>query len=450
MNWSVNKIIAVGTAVLLAIGLTVFIVWRVTLAGQVNGQLAAIHTAGLPVNQKEADAYYPAVPDAENAAIKMAEAYEALTNYDDERFRQFAVIKFPPLTNSYSPEELDLISGYVVMNSNALAMVQEAVQLPRCRYPVDLTLGAQALVLHLPEIKKLTQLAYFDACLNPGHAAEDIDTMVGVARTLDAEPIIISKLVRVSIVAMAVDACELRLNREGLSDQELVRLGRRFDGLDMTNQMVNGFIGERAMMARYFRMSWKDIKRFSQNADDDSSGNSPMPSSDSQPGFIKATGVFERDLNFYLYAMQTNIMLAEKFPKNVMQISNAQDYIETTARKNYYIFSMMLLPALGSAVMREAVEVAQVRMAETSLAVERYRLANGRLPESLEKLVPAYLPAVPQDPCDGKLLRFRLLEKGYLIYSVGKDGMDNGGVARPRDAKSSDKTPYDVTFRVER
>ena len=108
------------------------------------------------------------------------------------------------------------------------------------------------------------------------------------------------------------------------------------------------------------------------------------------------------------------------------------------------------MPAINSTIFKEAIGLAQIRMTQTGIAVERFRLANQRLPENLNQLVPKFLPAVPEDPCDGQPLRFRLLEKGYLIYSVGKDGQNNGGRARPADAKSSDKTPYDLTFTVER
>lgn len=43
-----------------------------------------------------------------------------------------------------------------------------------------------------------------------------------------------------------------------------------------------------------------------------------------------------------------------------------------------------------------------------------------------------------------------LLKKGYVVYSVGVDGEDNGGREKPINAKSSDKTHYDITFTVER
>jgi hypothetical protein len=450
MAWSFRRIVVLTFTAFVLISFLVFIIWRIRLAGEINRQFASIHAAGKPANSAEADAYYPAVPDQENAAIKMARAFEALANYPDGRSNEVKSLKLLSLTNSFSLEQVELVSGYVDMNSNAMALARAAIEMPHCRYPIDLTMGVETLLPHLTPLKELARLEYYHAYLNPGSATNDIAIMLSEARTLDAEPLIISKLVRMAMINMAVDACERRLNSGVLDEQQLMQLDNQFATVNLTNQMAEGFIGERAMFIRVFRMSWKDIKRYTQSEGDGSSSGANMPSSDSPPMFLKASGIFERDLNFYLQAMQTNISIAETFPKNVTQISNVANQNETTARNNFYFLSAMLLPALNNAVMREAVNLAQVRMTRTALAVERYRLANGHLPASLQDLVPAYLPALPQDPCDGNPLRFQLLDKGYLIYSVGKDGMDNGGVARPPDAKSSDKTPYDIIFRVER
>jgi len=74
--------------------------------------------------------------------------------------------------------------------------------------------------------------------------------------------------------------------------------------------------------------------------------------------------------------------------------------------------------------------VAQLRTARTALAVERYRLAEGRLPQSLNDLIPDYFSEIPDDPFNGTPLKFRLLEPGYVVYSVGDDLTDEGGTER--------------------
>ena len=79
----------------------------------------------------------------------------------------------------------------------------------------------------------------------------------------------------------------------------------------------------------------------------------------------------------------------------------------------------------------------------TALAVERYRLAHNARPETLGMLVPTYLDSVPTDPFDDKPIRYRRTEPGYIVYSVWRDGRDNGGVRRGDVSRGE---PYDSPF----
>jgi hypothetical protein len=71
----------------------------------------------------------------------------------------------------------------------------------------------------------------------------------------------------------------------------------------------------------------------------------------------------------------------------------------------------------------------QLDLARTALAVERYRLAKGRLPERLEELVPAFLERVPVDPWNGgNALSYRIKENGeFVVYSFGNNKIDQKG-----------------------
>jgi hypothetical protein len=62
-----------------------------------------------------------------------------------------------------------------------------------------------------------------------------------------------------------------------------------------------------------------------------------------------------------------------------------------------------------------------------ALAIERFRSVEERLPDSLAELVPSRAPAVLNDPYDGEPLRYVKREKGYIVYSIGPDGKDDGG-----------------------
>jgi len=59
--------------------------------------------------------------------------------------------------------------------------------------------------------------------------------------------------------------------------------------------------------------------------------------------------------------------------------------------------------------------------------LERYRLAEGRFPESLDDLVPKFAAKLPVDIVDGKPLHYRCTADGYTLYSEGWNQTDDGG-----------------------
>lgn len=72
---------------------------------------------------------------------------------------------------------------------------------------------------------------------------------------------------------------------------------------------------------------------------------------------------------------------------------------------------------------------ARRNVAGVLLAATRYRLATGALPESLEALVPEYLPYAPVDVFaqDTALLKLVSTDSGWTVYSIGDNGRDDGG-----------------------
>ena len=74
----------------------------------------------------------------------------------------------------------------------------------------------------------------------------------------------------------------------------------------------------------------------------------------------------------------------------------------------------------------------------TGLALAEYRARRGEYPERLEALAPDYLDAVPNDrflPTPTPLT-YRRHENGFSLYSVGRNGVDDGG--RPDDHSQQD------------
>jgi hypothetical protein len=96
---------------------------------------------------------------------------------------------------------------------------------------------------------------------------------------------------------------------------------------------------------------------------------------------------------------------------------------------------------------------AQVWIDETriALALERYGLAHGAYPTSLDQLAPTCIPSIPHDIINGNPYIYRLRPDGtFLLYSVGWNQTDNGGqvVFRQDAPQSIDFTQGDWVWPV--
>ena len=68
------------------------------------------------------------------------------------------------------------------------------------------------------------------------------------------------------------------------------------------------------------------------------------------------------------------------------------------------------------------------RITMTVVALELHKLDHGAYPDSLDALSPAYLQAVPTDLYTGRPMIYRVHDDTYDLYSVGHDGIDDGGM----------------------
>jgi hypothetical protein len=63
-----------------------------------------------------------------------------------------------------------------------------------------------------------------------------------------------------------------------------------------------------------------------------------------------------------------------------------------------------------------------------ALALQAWRAENGQYPDTLDALAPDILATPPPDPFGRGALRYRRCGERYLLYSVGPEGCDHGGV----------------------
>lgn len=105
----------------------------------------------------------------------------------------------------------------------------------------------------------------------------------------------------------------------------------------------------------------------------------------------------------------------------------------------------VLAPFFSSAGFRAVRMDTQTDQLTTALALRAYFLEHHQYPAHLQELVPSYLPSLTADPfAHSGPLSYRVNGSSYLLYSVGPDGKDDGGIPC-KPAQGTHMNSYDAT-----
>ncbi|HLW65872.1 MAG TPA: hypothetical protein VKS79_11170 [Gemmataceae bacterium] len=98
----------------------------------------------------------------------------------------------------------------------------------------------------------------------------------------------------------------------------------------------------------------------------------------------------------------------------------------------------LLLPAFNKLVDSADRLEQTYRNLHLAFALAAYHADHHRYPETLAELAPKFIDKIPDDLFSGQPLIYRLEGDGYLLYSVGVNGIDDGGQGYDDDPKGDD------------
>ncbi len=431
--------------------------------GSLTQRLARYRAANQPTTMAELDAWCAAVPDADNALAGLLEADAAWRSSNDPN-----LITAPNAVRNPSRGEVwpavfrEAAEAELASNAGPLAQIHAALQRPRSRYPGTLKAGMSGTFLaHLGPLKQATRNLGLEArwaaeAGDSDRAGNALLAQLGTARTLEGEPLLIGYLVRIALNAIAIDAAERVLSRMPLPEASLLRLQVACAAAEAPDSLTRAFIGERCLALD--ELGKPTAQMFAAFATPAGPGT---PTGNSLPlvplmlaQLYDLSGLKRQDSDFYLDRLDEIIQAAagsrSALPAKQQQLEARLDSLNTW-RGKLRPLSRMTLPSLHRVLPKELRSVATLRCAQAAMAIERWRLAHGgALPASLNELAPQYLSAVSEDPMDGKPLKYRTLAPapGYVVYSIGEDGTDDGGTERvPASGKTNG---WDYTFTVNR
>jgi hypothetical protein len=95
---------------------------------------------------------------------------------------------------------------------------------------------------------------------------------------------------------------------------------------------------------------------------------------------------------------------------------------------NHRLIARVLLPSLSRIIIRSAETQTAANQAAIACALERYRLANGNFPDTLDALAPKFIAQLPKDVINNQPMKYRRTSDGqFVLYSVGWNEKDDGG-----------------------
>jgi len=98
-------------------------------------------------------------------------------------------------------------------------------------------------------------------------------------------------------------------------------------------------------------------------------------------------------------------------------------------RSPYTFLAAPGIPNFLKAMEMVAARQTRINQCRLACALERHRLANGQYPETLDALAPQFIDRVPHDLIGGQPLKYRRTAGGgYVLYSIGWDETDHGGI----------------------
>jgi hypothetical protein len=399
---------------------------RFSLARQVQAKLDALRAAKYPVTIEDLGRWQPAVPDKENAALKIQEAAAAITIDPASLGQIYSLAQGTDLKPDWQQNFGRLLSN----NAAALRTLHQAASLPRSRFPADETAASAFRAAHLDKIYHLGPLLRAEAQMhldsgNTEGAVESIVASFGLAHVLSADFNTNAEWIRESCLNLTCSSIEKLLTLHPLPERDLKKLRTLLAQAENEWRFDRVLAGQRAVdLAGYYLPQ----ERFYQLAGPNISQQQSIAF-----GFLfrllRITGIREADSLFYLGGVDEWIEMTQlPYPERLAKARALDQSFEAKLTRRPQFVLSRKLKTIGESEAVFAERAAHLRAAQTALSIECYRVMNGGLlPETLADLVPRFLGAIPSDPFDGEPLRYKRLESGYVVYSIGPDGKGKGG-----------------------
>jgi hypothetical protein len=369
--------------------------------------------------------------------------------------------EFPITPQPQSPAEDVLLA--LSKFAPAIEELRQAGRLPYSRFPLEYTNESPASILlpHLAALKRCSQVLELRSIaeLQNGQsekAVADVKLSFFLANSIRAEPFLISHMVRIAMLQITLQPIYEGLAEHQWSDGQLVALDAELSKLDFLPDYKLSMDGEMGCddgEMDHLRRHPEQLRSLGGYYDEEEGHGYNL----ALPGgliarLIPAGWFYQNQFRCDRMMVEYYIPVADvnhgTFSPDLAHRGDGAVKSEIKSASPFNLLERLMLPPFGNIARKFAWGQASVDLARVAIALERYRLARGEYPESLDALAPQFIAKVPHDVIGGQPLHYRRTDDGqFVLYSVGWNERDDGGVIGPEKWHNVDINQGDWVWR---
>ncbi|HTU19464.1 MAG TPA: hypothetical protein VMG10_15495 [Gemmataceae bacterium] len=423
------KRITSGLLIILIVAVCAWACWPNAAQQRLKEALAELDRSDPGWRLEDIEAAREPIPEGENSARVVMAAFNLLPRQWPPRELEALLGALSPEVR-LAPEEFQRLKQELDNVQPALKEARKLADMPRGRHHLEYQPFVMYTALYdQANIYRVVHLLYYDSLQHDQE--QDILSALNACRaTLHAaasigdEPFAASQRIRIAGVILTCQGIERALAQGDPPPREIANLQNLLRKEDDFPDRIVIARGERASLHESFTA----IER----------GDVPLTHH-----FFGRRPAWEE----YVYGWFTRDKFREAHPAmlaemtrfvNIAQLPSPQQTPAERARearlralKEFDPLDVLDTPALQKVFDASRRKHVYLRSTIAALAAEGYRQKHKKWPDSLDMLCPQFLASVPRDPFDGELLRYRRVEDGVVMYSVGSDRADNNGNLDP-------------------
>lgn len=314
-------------------------------------------------------------------------------------------------------------------------MVRQALERPYsridCDYQQPYAIGIPHFVRVREAVQILAERAQSELLLGQPEAAwHELALVHDSCRLLLAKPsgkpmTLVAAMINVAIGGLYAGIVQDGLQLHAWREPQLLAIERQLTETEVLAPVVEAFREERAATCRTFETTSRRelLKLF----------NVPDSPSKLALSWIPS-GWFFQNMVLGAHVEQEIIESLDLTNRLVRSRHISEITRELTSRlKRHSLYNFLVtmsLPNFAKAVQTTTRNQTLINQARIACMLERYHLSQQRYPETLEALTSRPGDPLPGDLIGGQPLKYRRsADGGYLLYSIGWDEKDDGGVA---------------------